>query len=152
LAIAQHHGLPTRLLDWTINPLIALFFAATSPLAVDGAVYGLLSNDWVDGEREKMLDPFKIENVHIYMPRSVSTRIASQSGVFSIQPDPTTPLQEQGMVCIRIDNQAKSPIRNSLLRYGIHAKSVFADMDGLAEYIQQITFERGVAAESKSDN
>jgi len=89
LALAQHHGLPTRLLDWTNNPLVAVFFSVISNKDTDGRIYAVNPKKFVNATENK--SPFSIKQIEFLQPPISTNRIELQKGIFSIHPLPNKP-------------------------------------------------------------
>lgn len=146
LAVAQHHGLPTRLMDWTLSALVALYFATEGSTDTDSVVYALKVPDrripHVDTVEDELdLDPFDIEDLHLYIPTHESMRLRAQSGLFTVQPDPTIPLESPDLSRIRISNSARHEIEDTLLDYGINRKTLFPDLEGLCLWLKRLKFD-----------
>lgn len=89
LAILQHHGAATRLLDVTSDPMISLFFACEYPRddGVDGVLFAIDVSKAVLAEDnatswEDTLAALPPDRVGIYTPRAVDERIKVQRGRF----------------------------------------------------------------------
>jgi hypothetical protein len=124
LTLAQHHGMETRLLDWTENPLVALSFALESNSNSNGMIIWIL----------------KIKKTDIIIP----SKTVNQAGWFSIHkyfekydnflPLENIPRFNKHMTKINVLGDITTMKRNLNL-YGINPSTLFPDLDGLCKYV-----------------
>jgi hypothetical protein len=153
IALAQHHGLPTRLLDWTSSASAALWFAVRNPAQntedgkglENGVVWVLcaVTEDFrLDTERN---DPFDNRlRTLIFRPKAISRRIVAQSGVFTVHkivdgvkfvPLERNARYKDKLVKLVIPPTRFASIRKELNMFNTNAALLFPDLDGLCSHL-----------------
>lgn len=155
-AVAQHHGLPTRFLDWTKNPLVAAYFAVEDCNNEEDCVIYATDCKQFNEYIEEVSTPLDIDEVFLYTPPHISQRIVSQSGIFTVYNNPTCPLDETEKPTTKINHHKgekyivdkiiipkdkKKEFKKILSSYGLNKSTIYPGLDGIAGYLEWLTLD-----------
>ena len=137
LAELQHNGAATCLIDFTRNPLIALWFACQENLEKNGKV-AVMKTDNIDAfdavNYERLSKPikelFEKEKLWKWVPAPQNNRIVAQNSVFVFGKGR---IANRYYETIEIQKESKeSIIRELRERFGVDEEYLFSDFSGFA--------------------
>lgn len=164
LFVMQHYGVPTRLLDWTESPLVALYFAVTEHPRADGALWllkpiELNKQTTAKPDEAKYIPSFEDDALKSYstiavekgnlkgiLPVAViatrnNNRIQAQLGAFTISHNTKTPIEEIGdkkhVAKYTISSASKPKIIEDLQLLGFTKFQVFPELASIGENIRE---------------
>jgi FRG domain len=148
IVLAQHHGLPTRLLDWTRSPLIALYFA------VEDLDQKSDSRVWAYVPNRVQFKPFKtwnelrsLDHTTLYLPPVFFRRAETQQACMTVHPLPKgfrkfRPFEESftgmfgGATKFLVPGGKKFELMKQLDDLGINRQLIYPGLDGVAAAIK----------------
>lgn len=149
LSLAQHHGMATRLLDWTTNPLAAAWFTVSKPCPEKYGVIWIFeppTKDIIKAGQAQKINPYDGVRSKIFQPNITTARILMQNGWFTLHSYhrntnrfvefERNTIYNKYLTKIKIPKEEFSSFRFQLDRLGINERSLFSGVDGTAKYVE----------------